>query len=341
MRTVVYEEFGEPAEVLRVRDRPVPEPGPGEVRMRMLATPVNPSDLMAVRGRYTVLPELPATPGFEGVGIVESAGRGLLGRYLLGKRAAVLNRQRGNWCEQTVVPTKQVIPVPNDLPDEQAATFFINPATAYAVTRKVLAVPRNEWLLQTAAGSALGRMVIRLGRRFGFRTLNVVRRAEQVEELRQLGADEVVVFDSQRDDAQTLQRAISERTGEPGVRFAMDPVGGRTGSAVVGALAERGHMVVYGTLSGTPLSFSPRTLMAVAARIEGFWLARWMARQRLPGKLRLVRTLSKLVREGVLTSDVEATYPLEQVAEAVRAAEAPGRRGKILLRMAGDGAGSR
>lgn len=337
MRAVVCEEFGEPAEVLTLGDLPAPEPGPGEVRVRMLASPVNPSDLMVVRGQYMILPEPPATPGFEGVGIVESAGGGLLGRYFLGKRVAVLNRSRGNWCEQTVVPARQVIPLPDELPVEQAAAFFINPATAYAITRRVLAVPRGEWLLQTAAGSALGRMVIRLGRRFGFRTLNVVRRAEQIEELTQLGGDAVVAFDPRWDDASALQRAVDERTGGERVRFAMDPVGGPTGAAVIGCLGERGHMVVYGTLSEEPLCFSPRTLMAVAARVEGFWLTQWMGQQGLLGKMRLVRTLSKLIREGVLATEVEAIYPLEQVAEAVRRAETPGRRGKVLLHISDAG----
>src|ERR1700682_5818861 len=99
MRAVVYERFGEPSEVLGVRDVPVPEPGPGEVRIRMLASPVNPSDLMAIRGKYGLLPKLPATPGFEGVGIVESAGPGLLGKWLKGKRVAVLGSRTGNWQE--------------------------------------------------------------------------------------------------------------------------------------------------------------------------------------------------------------------------------------------------
>ena len=102
------------------------------------------------------------------------------------------NGAGGNWAEQVVVPARQVWPAPSALTDEQAATFFVNPASALVMTRYVLAVPPGAWLLQTAAGSALGRMVIRLGRHFGFRTLNVVRRREQAEELAREGADAVV-----------------------------------------------------------------------------------------------------------------------------------------------------
>src|SRR5688500_16050142 len=99
MRAVVFESFGEPADVLRARDRPEPQPKAGEVRVRMLASPVNPSDLMTVRGVYGQLPTLPATPGYEGVGVVEAAGGGLIGKFLVGKRVAVLNRAGGNWAE--------------------------------------------------------------------------------------------------------------------------------------------------------------------------------------------------------------------------------------------------
>src|SRR5260370_41826202 len=102
MKAVVFDKFGDPGEVLQIRDLPAPEPGPGQVRVRMLASPVNPSDLLYVRGQYGSQPRLPATPGFEGVGIVEAAGGGLLGRLRLGKRVAVLNGETVNWQEQVV-----------------------------------------------------------------------------------------------------------------------------------------------------------------------------------------------------------------------------------------------
>src|SRR5436309_11961736 len=103
----------------------------------MIASPINPSELMVVRGRYGRLPQLPATPGFEGVGVVEAAGPGLLGRLRLGRRVAVLNGAGGNWQETVIVPARQVVPVPSALSDEQAATFFVNPASAVVMTRKI------------------------------------------------------------------------------------------------------------------------------------------------------------------------------------------------------------
>src|SRR5271165_6473915 len=192
MKAAVFERFGDPVEVLSVRDLPLPEPGPGQVRVRMIASPINASDLLVVRGHYGVLPRLPATPGFEGVGIVDKAGPGLLGHWVEGKRVAAINSAGGNWAEYAVIPARQARPVPDDIPDEQAATYFVNPATVLAMVRHVLAVPKGEWLLQSAAGSTLGRMIILLGRHDGFKTLNVVRRREAVDELKSLGADAVI-----------------------------------------------------------------------------------------------------------------------------------------------------
>ena len=128
-KAVVFDEFGTPTEVLRVREIATPSPSAGEVRVRMIASPINPSDLLVVRGEYGLAAEFPATPGFEGVGVVEAAGPGLLGKLRLGKRVAVLNSGGGNWREQVTVPARQVVPVHSSVTDEQAAAFFVNPAS--------------------------------------------------------------------------------------------------------------------------------------------------------------------------------------------------------------------
>jgi NADPH:quinone reductase len=328
MKAIVFEQFGDPAEVLHVREVPSPEPGPGEVRVRMLASPINPSDLLSVRGEYGRRPELPATPGYEGIGVVEAAGRGLLGRWRLGRRVAVLNSRGGNWQEQVVIPAIHVVPVPARIPDEQAATFFVNPASAFIMTRWVLNVPPRAWLMQTAAGSALGRMVIRLGRYFGFRTINVVRRREQVQELLQAGGDAVISTDSE-----SIEERVQALTGGAGVPFALDAVGGTTGSAVVQSLARGGRLLVYGTLAEQPLTVHPRVLIAGQKRIEGFWLSDWASQQSIPTMLRLFRRISKLLAMGILTTEVGAVFALDDIKAAVQQAATPGRHGKILLRI--------
>jgi NADPH:quinone reductase-like Zn-dependent oxidoreductase len=327
MKAVVCERWGEPEEVLQVREAPVPAPGAEQVRVRMLASPINPSDLLMIRGAYGRLPPLPATPGFECVGIVE-AGTGWLARRVLGRRVAVLNGVSGNWQEQVVIPARQAIPVPDSLSDEQAASFFVNPATALVMTRYLLRVPRGAWLLQTAAGSALGRMVIRLGKREGFRTLNVIRRREQVEELRRLGADAVIATN----DEPLVERVRSLTVGE-GVVCALDAVGGATGAEAVECLGRGGRMLVYGTLSGEPIPLSPRALMVGQKRVEGFWLSEWVREQGVVTMLLLFRRLGRLIQEGALATEIGATFPLDEVQAAVREAARPGRHGKVLLRI--------
>lgn len=327
MKAIVCDHWGEPEEVLQLRDVPDRAAGRGEVRVRMIASPINPADLLMVRGQYGRQPSLPATPGFEGVGVVES-GSGLLARRVMGRRVAVLNSGDGNWKEYVVLPARQAVPVPNELTDEQAATFFVNPASALAMTRYVLQVPPGAWLLQTAAGSTLGRMMIRLGKHYGFRTLNVVRRREQVDELMRLGGTAVVATNEE-----SLPERVRELTEGEGVSFALDAVGGDTGSQAVGALGRGGKMLVYGTLSGEPLRVDPRTLMVGQKRIEGFWLSEWVRAQKPWTMLLLFRRIGKLMRAGVLVSDTSKSFPLSEIRTAVREAALPGRQGKVLLRI--------
>lgn len=328
MKAVVFEQCGEPGEVLRLHEVPMPRPQRGQVRVRMLASPINPSDLLFIRGRYGAKPRLPATPGFEGVGVVEESGGGFLGWRVRGQRVAVLNGITGNWQEQTIIPAHQAIPLPDYLPDEQAASFLVNPATALVMVRDVLRVPRGAWLLQTAAGSALGRMLIRLARLDGFHTLNVVRRAEQVAELKQLGGDEVVVSGT----GQVVETARKVTAGR-GVPFAVDAVGGDTGAEALDALATRGRLLVYGALSEQAIPVHPRSLIVGSKLVEGFWLKDWMDAQSLWTKFFLMKRLAKLIRDGVLATPPGEVFPLERVQEAVRLADTVGRGGKVLLRI--------
>jgi NADPH:quinone reductase-like Zn-dependent oxidoreductase len=117
----------------------------------------------------------------------------------------------------------------------------------------------------------------------------------------------------------------------------MDAVGGATGSQVVSCLAPGGRLVVYGTLSGEPIALDPRAMIGGGLRVEGFWLGHWAKSRSLPKKLRLIRQIRSLIRSGVLTSDVAATYPLERVTEAVRNAAAPAKGGKVLLTLGASG----
>jgi NADPH:quinone reductase-like Zn-dependent oxidoreductase len=327
MKAIVCPQWGDPASVLEVRDVPEPICGPGQVRVRMIAAPINPSDLFMIRGQYGFQPPLPCIPGFEGVGVVVE-GRGLLSWRVKGRRVAVINGASGNWAEQVVIPARQAVPLPDSLSDAQAATFFVNPATAIALTRYVLRLSPGTWLLQTAAASALGRMVIRLGKKHGFRTINVVRRSEQIEELKKLGADAVI---------DCFRESISDRvkslTNGSGVLYAIDAVGGATAAACLASLSANGRLILYSSLSGESIPIDPRTVITMDRRVEGFWLSNWAKRQGVLRMLSLFRQINALMREGITTSEVGREYPLEQIRDAVITAQIPGRSGKVLLKI--------
>jgi NADPH:quinone reductase len=275
-----------------------------------------------------VLPALPATPGFEGIGVVDEVGPGVLGRWVQGKRVLAINGAGGNWAEYAVIPARQARPVPADIPDEQAAVAFVNPATVLALARNVLKVRRGDWLLQSAAGSTLGRMMIKLGRHDGFKTLNVVRRREAVDELKTLGGDAVI---SSADGP--IDEQVRRIVGGEGVKFAIDPVGGETGTAVFRSLAPEGRLVLYGTLSGEPIQIDPRLVISGNRAVEGFWLGHWMRERSIPAVLILFREIASMIRQGVLSSEIGRTYPLAEIGEAARQADSVARRGKVLVRL--------
>src|SRR5919112_5983870 len=246
MQSVRFHEFGDPAEVLRVEEVPRPEPRAGEVLVRMRARPINPSDLLTVRGLYGSLPVPPATPGLEGMGEVAAVGEGVT-HLSEGQRVIPLG-VAGTWAEYVVAPAAQLIPVPDGVSDQTAAQFVVNPLTAWIMTVEELGLQPGEWLLQTAAGSTLGRVVLQIARQRGFKTINVVRRREQGEELKALGADEVICTDEE-----DIPERVKQITGREGLRKAIDAVGGETGAAVMRSLARGGVMLVYGLLSAKPM----------------------------------------------------------------------------------------
>jgi len=296
--------------------------------VRILATPVNPSDLLYVRGLYSgVQARFPAPVGFEGVGIVDAVGPGIqdLAR---GQRVSVVNGEGGNWADYALVPARDLIPVAADVPDEQVASFVINPASAILMLRHVLAVPRGEWLLQSAAGSEVGRMIIRLAQRDGIKTINVVRRRESVAELKDLGADAVIVSTDGPIDEQ-----VRDITGPAGVRYAIDPVVGETGTQMFKALHEEGRMLVYGSLTGEPIRVGedPRYILAGRRVLEVFWLGYWLPRLDIDARRQLMDSIAELIREGIFETSPGRRYSLDDIEAAVTQAESVGRKGKVFL----------
>ncbi len=324
MQSIKFYEFGNPAEVLRVEDMPQPEPGADQVLVRLRARSINPSDLLTVRGLYGSLPQLPATPGLEGMGEVAAVGDGV--KHLRpGQRVIPLGVQ-GTWQDYLLASSAQLIPIPDSISDQTAAQFVVNPLTAWIMTIEELALKPGEWLLQTAAGSTLGRIVLQIAALRGFKTINVVRRREQVDELKTLGADEVICTDDE-----DISERIKEITGKAGLTKAIDAVGGQTGATVMNSLGRGGVMLVYGLLSMEPMPLDGGRMIFSTTTIRGFWLGDWF-RSAVPERQQAVTVeMLRSMAANEIVPPVEAEYPLADVLAAVEHAERPGRRGKVLL----------
>lgn len=230
MQHLVLTKYGDPAESVQLSDGPDPSPGPGDVVVRVEAAAINPSDFLLVQGRYLVRPELPAPLGAEGVGIVEEAG-GEVDHDLIGKRVILLPTFKfGSWSEKVVVAAQDVVVVAPDADPLQLAMLTINPVTAHLLLDRFGDLQVGDWVGQTAANSAVGRLVITLAKRRGLKTLSVVRREDTAEELRRAGAD-LVVLDGPELTAE-VKRALDGRE----LSLVLDALGGSQASGLIGAL---------------------------------------------------------------------------------------------------------
>ena len=323
MKRVIFERLGSPAETVRLIEEPDPAPGPGQVRLRLKFMPINPADLLRIEGRYGVKPEsLPATPGAEAYGVIDALGEGVEG---LTVGQAVLPLGTNCWADTLISDARAVIPVPDGADPEQAAMLKANPATAEVMLGLVDLAP-GDWVAQTAANSAVGRLVIRFAREKGLHTVNVVRRTDVTDLLTKDGADAVVVDDGAGD----LGQKIAAATGAP-PKLALDAVGGTATGALAHAVAEGGTVAVYGLLSGQPAAIDVADLVFRDVQVRGFWLSDWFKTATGNDVRTLYATLMQRLQDRVFHTAVEARYPLEQVADAVAHAAQGGRNGKILL----------
>ena len=323
MRVLRYAQFGPPLDVLRLEDVPVPEPGAGQVRVRLTHRSINPSDLYQIAGMYAIRPRLPATPGNEAVGRVEALGEGVSG-LAVGQRVIPIG-VGGTWADAVLASPMQLVPVPDGVSDQTAAQFVVNPMTVWVMLTEELSLKPGDWLLQTAAGSTLGRLVIQLARLRGVKTINIVRRQEQTQELLDLGGD--AAFSTQDPD---IVSKVLELTGGKGAVAALEAVGGATGALALACLGQGGTMLVYGRLSGEPTPVDNGPLLFKGQTIHGFWLAQWL-RDKPQAIPQVAGELMRLMAEGKLVPPVEAEYSLDDYRAAIEHATRPGNSGKILL----------
>ncbi|MAU43633.1 MAG: alcohol dehydrogenase [Yangia sp.] len=325
MFAVIHDTFGEPADVLTARETARPAPAAGEVLIRMVLSPIHNHDLWTVRGQYGYKPPLPgAIGGSEAVGIVEALGDGA-DPALLGKRVAAAG-VHGSWAEYFTAPAGGVVPLPDAIPDTAAAQLIAMPFSALSLLQ-TLKVREGEWLVQTAANGAVGKIMVALAKARGIRLLSLVRRDAAADELRAAGIENVLSTEAPdwKAQAKTL-------IGEAGAVSAIDSVGGEFGMDLVDLLGVDGELVVFGTATGAPLQLSTGDLITKHVTVKGFWGAKVSQEMATGTRMALLGELLGLATKGALPLDSGGVFALAECREAMTAALTPGRSGKILLR---------
>lgn len=317
-----YHATGVPSEVVQVDEIVLQPPAPGEVRVRMSAAPINPADLNMLEGKYGEARPLPDVPGNEGVGRVVETGKGVpsswSGQHVLVDSEAW--REQGNW------DISRLVRVPAALEPRHAAFLRVNPPTAWRLLHDFVPLQPGDWVVQNLAGSSVGRAVIEIARRRGWKTLNVVRRPEAAEELRTLGADAVLV-----DGPALAEEAKGVLCGEH-PKLGLNAVGGASATRLAGLLATGGTLVTYGAMGREALKIPNGFLIFRDIRFRGFWLTRWSREAGEHARRGMFDDIFALAAEGLFRPPVAAEFPLGRVAEAVAAAS-EGAHGKILLHL--------
>jgi NADPH:quinone reductase-like Zn-dependent oxidoreductase len=325
MRALCLTAYDGRPESLQVTEMPVPQPGPGQVLVRVAAAPINPSDLTFVRGLYGVRKPLPAVPGFEGSGTVVAAGS-LAGRLLVGRRVGCVPTPTmdGTWAEYVVAPLGQCLPLLPRISDEQGASFFVNPFSAWALM-ELARQGKHRALVQSAAASTVGRMIQKLAHKEKRPLVNVVRRAEQEEMLRKLGAEHVV--NSSEPEFEERLRLICQ---ELGVSLAFDAVAGPMTGHLTRALVDGGTVIVHGALSEQECRIHPKEFLFHDKKVQGFWLSNFFKGRFGKEQLRALMEVPSLVGKDVETP-IRAKLPLESASEALRIASSDMTSGKVLF----------
>jgi NADPH:quinone reductase-like Zn-dependent oxidoreductase len=314
-------------ERLRFTRVPVPRPGRGRVLVKIHAAPCNPADLYYIEGRYGIDRPLPATPGFEGAGEVVASGGGLLGRWLVGKRVACGGHHcTGTWAQYCEVDATQCMPLRKGLSFEQGATALANPMTALALLTLVKR-GKHKAFVQNGAAGQLGKMLVAFAAERRIPGIHIVRRPDQAEVLRGLGAEHVLVSSEAGFEA-----ALAAKCKELRASIAFDAVAGAATGQLANALAPEGEVVIYGALSGEACSgIDPMKLAFGHRTIRGFEIAEHLRELGLFGSMRLGNAAQKRVASGAITTAVRDRLSLADGPAGLAAYVKKMSDGKMLL----------
>lgn len=317
--------YGSPREVLELLDLPLEQPGPGEIVIGMEAAAMHIADLRTITGARDFSFPLPRTPGFEGIGRVLRVGEGVTA-FGVGDRVFPALAS-GTFREEVRCAAAGCMAAPQG-DAIQLSLLTVNGPTAAVLLEDFADLEPGDWVIQNAANSSCGRYLIRLARRAGIRTVNVVRRQEVAADLVELGADVVLL------DGADLAARVLEATGGMAPRLGIDAVSGPATQRIAECLAPGSTLVSYGSMTGEPCHLDFYLMFRNDIRLRGLSFARQFQAHRTPADVAaLYARLARLMADGELVAKIAGVYPLEQIVEACERAGRTGaeRDGKVVI----------
>jgi mitochondrial enoyl-[acyl-carrier protein] reductase / trans-2-enoyl-CoA reductase len=336
MKVLQHARFGPPEEVLELLDLPDEEPGPGQVCVAIEAAPIHAGDWKNMAGEKLMFRNveegsdnlrvtLPQVPGIEGVGRVVAVGPDTRG-VREGDRV-LLPWQCGSWRTHICVDAEATMPAPEG--DAVQLSLMVNAFTADFALRDLAALKPGDWFVQNGANSNVGRILIALARARGIRTVNVVRRAELVDELRGLGGDVVVV------DGPDLARQVRAQVGDAHLGIALDGIAGEATGRLAECLSDGGTIANLGTMTGDDCRMPTWILLYKRVSLIGYYAGFNISARSREEQRAIIGELADGIADGQLATRIAATYRLEQYKEAVAHASRSGadREGKVVFVM--------
>ena len=308
MKAIQLKAYGQPVEnvgVVEIQD--IGTINHDEVVIEVLYSPVNPSDLLLMRGTYPIHPELPSVIGGEGVGRVASIGSSVL----TVKPGDIVTIPFGTfaWSEKVVAKAADLIILPSDVDLRQAAMFSINPTTAVLLLEEFVSLNADDWIVFNAANASVSNTIIAVAKSKGIKTLGLVRRKEAIDIALKAGADVVLI-----DDENVVGEA-KKLTNNVEIKLGLDAVGGKATGSIAQILGNESHLVSYAIMSGEPIIVSQRDLIFKRITIHGFFM---YLSTYLP-KLKDAKLQSlKLLQQGKINVPIAKIYPPEKVKEALQ-----------------------
>ncbi len=322
VKAVQVNSFGNPASVIEIIDIELTPIGHDDVLVDLIASTINPSDIYRIQGLYPIKSKLPAIFGSEGIAKVIELGENVT-NVKTGDRI-MLPLGSKTWQEQLIIHAKGLIPLPDGDP-LQLAMIGINPPTALVMLTDFVDLKEGDWIMQNAANSAVGRYIITLAKSMNLKTVNIVRRESLIQELKDLGADVVVL------EGPNCTKQVIQETNNAEIKLGIDAIAGLAANQMASSLAKNGLILSYGALSGENIQLAMGVVMSKNLTLQSFWLAHWFTQTNRNKIKETYEKLIGLIATSELYAKIDSTYKIEDAKNAILHAMKDGREGKILL----------